>query len=271
VIVSSRCLNGRGALGLAFVLLAAQAAAGQEDPKAVLRIALKSMGGAAKVRGVKSVSIALRGGEIKEYHDVRLKGRLYRYRSVRPSGRRLEVILARRSAYIVDRDAKGVASAVTDLDKSQTMEAGYERDLFILPLLLPLLLERDEALLTFAGRTPAGDALVTATVPAAEESREASVRYTLRFSKKSGLLVGARSLIPSGPMGGKTRKVVYKSYKMADSVMLPREMIYKVDEGKVSRMPIRLKLGNKIPLTVYLKPKVVKRKRHSKGKKDGRG
>lgn len=231
----------------------------QEDPKEIVLQAMRKMGGIAKVKKIKTVSIALNNESIKEFHFVRLKERMSLYRARRSSGRSLEVVLARSSAFVVERDEKNNATDVEDLRKEEIQEAGYDRDLFILPLLLPHFLT-DKALLKYDGQVPNGDLKVTATMPPATASKEASVRYTLRFSKETGLLIGAKSSIPAGPDASRTRIIVFKNYKKAknSTILVPTELKYKVDKDPVRSMSFRVKLDAKMPLKLYIKPKVSK-------------
>jgi hypothetical protein len=232
-------------------------AANAANPKEVILKALKAMGGSAKVRKVKTLSLAIDGGTVKEFHRIRLKGRFSIYSAKRPSGRRLQIVLARGSAFVVDRDKDLKVLAIEDLKDSEVKEAGYDRDLFLLPLLLPTFLDATEAVLKDLGAAPNGDMLIEGTLPPSGGSRETSVRYTLRFSAKTAVLIGAKSVIPSGPEKGRTRKVVYRVYKKAGAILLPRELKYKVDEEPVRELKYRLKLDNKLPLTLFLKPRIV--------------
>jgi hypothetical protein len=225
--------------------------------KKVLSRALKAMGGAAKVRKVKSLSLAIDGHSIKEFHRMRVKGRLSIYTAKRPNGRRLEIILARGSAFVVEKDEKSKVLAIEDLKKSEVKEAGYDRDLFLLPLLIPTFLDSPTAVLRSLKDAPNGDPLIEGTLPPAEGSHEQAIRYTLRFSAKTGVLIGARSVIPAGPEQGRTRKVVYRTYKQAGLILMPRELKYKVDQDPVRTMKYRLKLDNKLSLTLFLKPRPV--------------
>ncbi|MDF1666632.1 MAG: hypothetical protein P1V97_33090 [Planctomycetota bacterium] len=229
------------------------------DAKSVLKEALKAMGGDRATRKVKSISLAIDGDSIREYHRIRLKGRMSIYTAKRPSGRRLEVILARGSAFIVDRDKASKPTAIEDLKSSEVKEAGYDRDLFLLPLLLPVFIDSTEAVLRLKPSAPNGDQLVEATLPPASGSKEQAIRYTLRFSSKTKLLIGAKSVIPAGPEKGRGRIVVYRGYKQAAGILLPRELRYKVDTESPRTLKFRLKLNNPLPLTLFLKPRLKKK------------
>ena len=90
-------------------------AAAADDPKVVLANALKKMGGVKRVKKIKTVAIALKSGSVKEFHLIRLDGRMSCYRAERPSGRRLEIVLARGSGFVVDRERDGKVREVENL------------------------------------------------------------------------------------------------------------------------------------------------------------
>lgn len=256
--IRSSSLRWMALIVLTTTVLCSPQQAEAADAKAILKAALKAMGGERATRKVKTLSLAIDGSSVREYHRIRLKGRMSIYTAKRPSGRRLEVVLARGSAFIVDRDQNAKATAIEDLKSTEVKEAGYDRDLFLLPLLLPIFLDSTEAVLRVKSPAPNGDQLVEATLPPAQGSKEQAIRYTLRFSAKTKLLIGAKSVIPAGPEKGRGRIVVYRGYKSASGILLPRELRYKVDTESPRTLKFRLKLDNPLPLTLFLKPRLKK-------------
>lgn len=246
------------------VLCGSLSPASAQDAKAILKQAADQAGGLENLRKLRTFAISVKNPEIVEVHVIRLSTRMSYFRALMPDKTSLEIVLAQQNTFIVERSKEGKAMKVEELNPTEAREAAYDRDMFLLPVLLPFFHDDEAATPKFEGTSNNGHPLISVTLPKAPQSHGQAVRYMLKFSKKTGRLVGAKSVIPAGPNKGKQRAIIFSNYKAVKNLSLPRQIRYKVDGDPVRTINFKIKLDAKFAVTRFLKPKIKQHKGDSK-------
>lgn len=202
------------------------------------------------------MTVQAEGPELRERHTLRLDGRYMHYASRRPSGAGFDVVLARRAAFLTDRNPAGEVTYVEDLGEHDAQEGAYERDVLFMPLLLPTLLERG-ARMESRGRNSVGDEVIRALVPPAVESPAQPFVIRLRFAKDTGFLVSAMGVVPCGADQGKKRYCTFDDYRKVEGsdVYLPHTISDQRGKDQTPRtFKVRWTLNADLPATLFVRP-----------------
>jgi hypothetical protein len=236
------------------------------EAKAIVGKAVTAMGGRPALSDVAVAVMVVdaKPGRIKESHTLKLNGRFMHYASRRSSGAGFDVVLARGKSFLCDRNAKGQVTYVEDLTARDAKEGSYERDIMFMPLLLPLLLEKN-ARMDYRGKNSVGDPIVRAQIrPPSTKTGDPFV-IRLRFDKESGMLRAAMGTVPWGTDKGKKRYCFYEDYRGVDvgsnRIRLPTKL--KDQRGK-SKKPrefgVSWKINPSLGADAFKRPKPIPEK-----------
>ncbi len=233
------------------------------EARAIIMRAVTAMGGPEKVKAVRAavMKVNAKKGQIQETHSLLLKGRYMHYASRRASGAGFDVVLAKGRTFLCDRNAQGVVTYVEDLTKMDAREGSYERDIMFMPLLLPLLLQKN-ARMDMRGKNSKGDLVVRAQIrPPSMKTGEPFV-IRLRFDKKTNLLRAAMGTVPWGTDKGKKRYCYYEDYREVAGrfIKLPHQL--RDQRGKSAKprsFGVTWTLNKALPTAMFLRPNLEKK------------
>lgn len=233
------------------------------EARAVVLKAVEAMGGKAAVESVRTaiMTVDAKKTKIQEQHSLQLKGRYMHYASRRASGAGFDVVLAKGRTFLCDRNRKGEVTYVEDLSALDAKEGSYERDIMFMPLLLPLLLEKN-ARMDVRGKNSKGDLVVRAQIrPPSPKTGEPFV-IRLRFDRQTHLLTAAMGTVPWGTDKGKKRYCYYDQYRATrlNGVKLPH--LIKDQRGKAAKpraFGVTWELNKQFPKAKFLRPNLEKK------------
>ncbi|MGE0707105.1 MAG: hypothetical protein AB7N76_34885 [Planctomycetota bacterium] len=238
------------------------------EARAVVARAVKALGGKEALEAVRTATLLIdpKDGPIRERHVLRVEGRVMHYASRRKSGAGFDVVVGGGQAFLCDRDAKGVATFVEDLNEKDTCEGAYERDILFLPLLLLGLLEDKDAKMDYRGRNSKGHEVIRARIsppPGAKHERPFTIR--IQIDKDTNLPVAAMGIVPLGQDKGKKRYCEYQDYAEVSvgrgKVRLPRTIHDQRGKGLPSRtFQVRWQLNPELPPSLFVRPQVARDK-----------
>lgn len=228
------------------------------EARAIVARAIEAMGGAEALDRLTTAVMTVTPGEgqVRERYALRLDGRYLHYASRRASGAGFDVVLARGLNFFTDLDRAGQVVGVQDLEPGDVAEAGYERDVRFMPLLLPALLRDETARLDLRGRTSTGEHVVRALVRPPSGSPGEPFLIRLRFDPRTDLLSGSMGHVPSGPDQGKKRYTSYLEYRDVGAIRLPHRITDLWGEATTPQeFALTWTVGEPLPADLFVRPR----------------